>query len=1015
MLELKNVCKNYKIKKGEEVKALNNISLKLPDTGMVFILGKSGSGKSTFLNVIGGLDSFDSGEIIINNRSSKGFSQSDFDSYRNTYIGFIFQEYNILDDISVRKNIKIALELQGKKSTEEEINHVLELVDLQDLGNRKPNELSGGQKQRVAIARAIIKNPEIIMADEPTGALDSNTGRQILTTLKKLSKEKLVLIVSHDREFAEIYADRIVEFKDGNIISDISANSNSLEGKINNGFEVISQNVIHISENHQLSQDEINLIIEKLKANKNETYISFSSEVNEVIKKTIQINDSSLVSHERFVPTKEEDAISESNKTFTSIKSKLSFKNSFLFGINSLKVKPFRLALVILLSCISFGLFGFVDTLTNYSKTNTMANSIKNTNIDYASFTKKYTSYTYDKFGNRVIEKSDGYLGTKDIEKLNTKFDIGLQGVYRNEEVGDFSLNGNLFYKFDEGNAYYTNKISGLIEADENTLSSLNYKMAFGRLPQNSDEIAITDYTYSIISEQGYYNHFDRSEKLSISQMTPYSKHMETNNLVINPSTNENRTIYINNKLFKLTGIIDTNFDFDKYFILKENIDDSSYKYLSENYQLYITYGYHNLGFICKDGLKDIIKNNQLTLFNKLTNYSLECGSSYGRYSFSNVAKYSQNPENTIFLYDGITSLNNNETIVPDSFIFGNNTFKKALDSLNVDSEDFEKYATKLLRDLYLNIENLSIEYYAYNHVDEANNYYSADSSVSLNNYISFLKNKDSGFYHNPYGKSGYEIAKEEKTRLLNKYKDQLNNLSFSLNISDTSKGDIIPLKQSLNIKGIFVSENSVAKKSIILSDSLYEKYVGVEEGYYSFVIGKMPKNINKIKKLINFEDSSLDTYFCLNNESKIAINVLNDTMNSLRDICFYVSIGLMFFSMIFLFNFISASINNKKHEIGILRAIGSRSVDVVKIFFSESIIIALINFLLSSILLSVCSTIANFVMVRYTGLSVSLFSPGIRQFGIMLLVSVFVAYISCAIPIHAIAKKKPINVIKER
>lgn len=160
MLELKNVTKIYHLKKAEDVVALDDISLKFPEKGMVFILGKSGSGKSTFLNVVGGLDSFDRGEIIINGRSSRGFSQSDFDSYRNTYIGFIFQEYNILEELSVKKNIALALELQGKDAGEEEIKRILSLVDLDGLEDRKPKELSGGQKQRVAIAGRSSKIPK---------------------------------------------------------------------------------------------------------------------------------------------------------------------------------------------------------------------------------------------------------------------------------------------------------------------------------------------------------------------------------------------------------------------------------------------------------------------------------------------------------------------------------------------------------------------------------------------------------------------------------------------------------------------------------------------------------------------------------------------------------------------------------------------------------------------------------------------------------------------------------------
>ena len=221
MLETRNLCKTYKPKKGVPVMAVDHVSLRFPETGMVFLLGKSGSGKSTMLNLLGGLDSYDDGEIIIKGISSKDFSQQRFDSYRNTYVGFIFQEYNVLEEFTVGANIALALELQGKTATGEELNSILRAVDLEGYGSRKPNELSGGQKQRVAIARALVKNPEIIMADEPTGALDSNTGRQVLDTLKKLSAEKLVIVVSHDREYAEAYADRIIELADGKVVRDV--------------------------------------------------------------------------------------------------------------------------------------------------------------------------------------------------------------------------------------------------------------------------------------------------------------------------------------------------------------------------------------------------------------------------------------------------------------------------------------------------------------------------------------------------------------------------------------------------------------------------------------------------------------------------------------------------------------------------------------------------------------------------------------------------------------------------
>ncbi len=160
MLSVKHIVKSYKIKDGKEVKALDGVSIDFPERGMVFILGKSGSGKSTLLNVIGGLDIPDEGELIIKGKSSKDFSPADFDGYRNTYIGFVFQEYNILDEFNVGQNIALALQLQGKKYDKEAVEKILKQVELTGFETRNPQTLSGGQKQRVAIARALVKNPE---------------------------------------------------------------------------------------------------------------------------------------------------------------------------------------------------------------------------------------------------------------------------------------------------------------------------------------------------------------------------------------------------------------------------------------------------------------------------------------------------------------------------------------------------------------------------------------------------------------------------------------------------------------------------------------------------------------------------------------------------------------------------------------------------------------------------------------------------------------------------------------
>ena len=218
MLEVKHLVKTYSPKGGVTVRALDDVSIVFPEKGMVFLLGKSGSGKSTLLNVAGGLDKADSGEIIVKGKSSNDFSASDFDSYRNTCVGFVFQEYNLLSEFSVEQNVALALELQNKKNDKAAVNALLERVDLKGFGRRKPSTLSGGQKQRVAIARALIKEPEIIMADEPTGALDYVTGKRILKVLYDVARErnKLVVAVTHNAALKDM-ADRVIYIKSGHI------------------------------------------------------------------------------------------------------------------------------------------------------------------------------------------------------------------------------------------------------------------------------------------------------------------------------------------------------------------------------------------------------------------------------------------------------------------------------------------------------------------------------------------------------------------------------------------------------------------------------------------------------------------------------------------------------------------------------------------------------------------------------------------------------------------------------
>lgn len=221
MLQIKNVCKEYKT--GSLVqKALDNVSLNLRDNEFVAILGPSGSGKTTFLNIIGGLDRYDSGDLIINEISTKKYKDRDWDSYRNHTIGFVFQSYNLIPHQTILSNVELALTISGISRSERKKRAIeaLKQVGLEKQIHKKPNQLSGGQMQRVAIARALVNNPDIVLADEPTGALDSETSVQVMELLKEVAKDRLVVMVTHNPELAQNYATRIVNLKDGKICAD---------------------------------------------------------------------------------------------------------------------------------------------------------------------------------------------------------------------------------------------------------------------------------------------------------------------------------------------------------------------------------------------------------------------------------------------------------------------------------------------------------------------------------------------------------------------------------------------------------------------------------------------------------------------------------------------------------------------------------------------------------------------------------------------------------------------------
>jgi len=1035
MLEIKNVTKKYKPKKGVPVIALDNVSLNLQEKGMVFVLGKSGSGKSTLLNVLGGLDKYDSGEIIIKGKSSKDFSQSDFDSYRNTYVGFIFQEYNILEEFTVGANIALAMELQGKKATDEIINNIMDEVDLSGYGSRKPNELSGGQMQRVAIARALVKNPEIIMADEPTGALDSKTGIQVFETLKKLSKTKLVLIVSHDREFAEQYGDRVIEFSDGKIISDIEKQVTEPTSK-SDGVNIVDDSIIYIKKGYKLNPEDVELINNYIGKSTSDVFISTDGNTNNQIKKLSKIDEDG--NREIFRPTDYQaikNNASDNNK-FKLIKSKLPFKDSLKIGASGLRGKPFRLFFTIFLSMISFALFGLADTMGSYDKINTTVTSIIDSSINNLAFGKqirvndKYSDYDY--YNNTNMSEAD-------IDLLNERLGIDFKPVYSGNDryENTIYLNNNFQDTTKIGSSwdsYYQQRVSGFAEFTSEEINELDFNV-IGQMPTDFTEVAVSTYIYEHFKTAGY-----RNNETSIK---PEDINSEQDMI--------GKFININNVNYKITAIIDTELNSERYESLKNenrNNEAGFVDYIKvQELNIAVNYGYHGLVFVQPGFIENIMQNNDsigLSIYT-IGDLSMYVNTSYGSYhtQFSHIVKISD-IKDSIFMFEaGKETLTENEVILNAADYLNN----IELDEIALLAEDIpndiitpENYT---FGQHFSNLRYMSITQYAESNYEAAfqagftavmGGMDIADDKITegdkITAYFQYLMHF-SGSFNNEYGdKNGFDLEWEAKKNLIFKYSDQLfvqnkNTYSLITAFYNTPNFDGDKEKE-VDVVGYYIPNSTMidyregwekVNSYLVVDDVYYATFEEKTSGPYGFAIGKLPTKPSEIKKLVQFsEDSKIDgVKYNMQNEVTYILEQVSGMIEPMAKVFLYVGIGFAVFSALLLFNFITTSISNKKREIGVLRALGSRSNDVFGIFLNESLIIAFINFVLAFIIaLGVVIYLNNFLRSEY-GILITFLNFGIRQVFLMLVVSVGVAIIASFLPVYRISHKKPIDAIRNR
>lgn len=1177
MIEAKNLKKVYKTKKGVVVNALDNVSVKLPDTGMVFILGKSGSGKSTLLNVLGGLDSFDSGEIIIKGTSAKDFKQSHYDSYRNTYIGFIFQEYNVLEELTVGANVALAIELQGRKATDEEINSILKEVDLDGFGNRKPNELSGGQKQRVAIARALVKKPEIIMADEPTGALDSATGKQVFDTLKKLSRDKLVLIVSHDREFSEQYADRIIELKDGVIISDVEKSSsfNEIEEIVDGDDDTITygEAEITVKPGYTITEEDRIAINEYLAALSSGAKIKLGGKKE---KKKVTSGD--------FIPTDESKIKSNKVGDFKLIKSKLSMKNAFKLGSGALNHKKVRLVFTILLSLVSFTLFGLADTIAAYNNISTATSSIYDTGVNYASYSKliKYGSGDYERWeGNRT------YLTPEEIETIKAKTGRNVIGVYKKNN-DDFSFSSNLGSNAVEGmipSVLYSDTFSGITAIDENLISEHGFTLlGNSRLPEaDKNEIVVTKYVYDYFSKVGHVAFTNEGEVKS---------DINSENDLLGKKISFGLTYNKSNE-YTIVGIVDTHFDTSRY----EKLASSDAEFtVSVIESMALTaelasaqkYSFACVGFVNPKLLSDIIASNMseaetiegsgnIELYEVLDDSVNNENELYGEEGkndniindiwFNSVYSLSNIKDRVAWISTPVETLSENQIIVSvdmlRNLVSQNEILYDSTKLIGFEKTLFDKYKNGEininpypdLRSHFNNARYFAAFSYAYNNIEAAKSAYAAHFGNDVSEIENQFGNFEADFYNsfanmaeyegafsdiitdsfvneytngliNKYGLSSMVLPQSLKDKLITKFTyngveyfsydpssliltfqyneyanditgrkyaaenftDALNYYKLTRNVQDADLPNVnvidvlgaysdymrgnykvpegfVPTStvdfdfyktqmfievyksspvtnkmilsanswitgaekfiKNVEIVGVFADNNSgkpgyYMGNTIAVSEDIINAMLGGNRGgIYSYAVGVMPADRHGINEIVKFSKTYMndakDVKFDLKNNVMEQLNMVDEILDVLGQVFFYIGIGFAVFASLMLTNFISTSITHKKQEIGILRAIGSRSNDVFRIFFAESFIIAMINYVLSLAGTITVTIVLNSLLREEAGLLITFLNFGIRQIAILLAVSLAVAFIATFLPVKKIASMKPIDAIKNR
>ena len=968
MLQLKDIKKDY-LSGDNKVHALKGINLEFRENEFVAILGHSGCGKTTLLNIIGGLDHYSSGDLIINGKSTKNFTDGDWDNYRNHSIGFVFQSYNLIPHQTVLSNVELALTLSGVAPSQrrEKAIEALKKVGLADQLNKKPNQMSGGQMQRVAIARALVNDPDILLADEPTGALDSETSVQIMELLKEISKDKLIIMVTHNPELAESYANRIIKLKDGVIRYD-SEPYNALENSEVQSKKAKKPSMSFLT---ALALSTNNLLTKKART----LLTAFAGSIG-IIGIALIMSLSNGI--QNYIDKVQEDTLSGYPITIQAESVDMASMMNNMMGIHADKIENQHEKDAVYSSTIMYDMMNsLISTDVNHNNLQKFQEYVEDENSEIAPYLSS-VQYAYNMDMNLYAKDVEGNILKTDVVEMLKKAMSAMYG-------GDFSS------FFDNYGQYYAvaNVWQEMLPGDNgeniHPLLKDQYDLLYGRWPEKYDELILVVDKNNEISDIMLYT-------LGLKSVDKVTEDMES--YLVNQKE-------VDKEIEKWSYEDLCNISFRYIFPADEySYDEETGEYIKlTDDELGLRTLYNN-GMPVK--IVGIIRQNENAVSGMMTGaigYTHELVEHIMAETEKKdiVARQLETPEIDVFSdLPFIEKGNEDEEKIKAARNYIDNADTEQLSELYISymsrPEDsfVQETIDEQMKDLTRSdIEKLVLDYYP--------------------EYSSMLDKMDDETLHDYIAKMASEEVKKQ-------YSIQMRNLYSQLPDSELSADFELLVLEDEDLLWLYDNAMPAAFSSSSYEDRLKQLgYMDLDcpssiNLYASTFQDKenIAKAIENYNKTVDEEDriSYSDMVANLMSSITIIINVISYVLIA------FVGISLVVSSiMIGIITYISVLERTK--EIGILRAIGASKKDVSRVFNAETFIVGLAAGLIGIGITLLLNMPINHIIHELTG--INYINSSLPWFGgvILVLISVLLTLAAGIIPSRIAAKKDPVEALR--